>query len=83
MLTLHLNALKEINPRAIISSSKVVNGCPVFKEDTLPGTWYRVFPATGKDVFFLMSLEQHLDKFAPAQGGGVLVHPRVLTVNKF
>lgn len=78
MLTLHLNAIKEHGPRAIIATRKEVNGEPSFTEEELKGDWWRVFPSTGHDVFYLMDLEQHLDKFAPASGGGVLVHPRAM-----
>ncbi len=80
MLTLNLNAIRERRPRAIVATYKVVNGEPNFDEDDLPGDWFRVFPATGRDVQFLQMLEHRVDKFAPATGGGVLVHPRALTV---
>ena len=82
MLTLHLNAQKERSPRAVVATYKVQNGDPNFQEDTIPGDWYRVFPATCRDVQFLQLLEHRVDKFAPAAGGGVLVHPRVLTVKR-
>lgn len=82
MLTIHLNAIKETRPRAIVATFKIVNGDPNFTEDDLPGDWYRVFPATGRDVRFLQYLEHRVDKFAPASGGGVLVHPRALTVKE-
>lgn len=81
MFTLHLNALAEKAPRAVIHFTKVPNGEPCFKEEELSGNWFRVFPATARDVRFLQCLEHRVDKFAPACGGGVLVHPRVLTMN--
>ena len=80
MLTLHLNATTENTPRAVVAIYKILNGEPNFQEDHLSGDWYRVFPATARDVQFLQMLEHRVDKFAPASGGGVLVHPRVLTV---
>lgn len=83
MLTLHLNAHKETCPRAIVASYKIPNGDPSFREDSLAGDWFRVFPVSARDVQFLQLLEHHLDKFAPATGGGVLVHPRALTVKRF
>lgn len=82
MLTIHLNAIKETRPRAVVAVFKVTNGDPNFQEDTLPGDWYRVFPSSGYDVRFLQCLEHRVDKFAPASGGGVLVHPRALTVKE-
>jgi len=80
MLTIHINATKETRPRAVVAVFKIPNGDPTFHEDDLPGDWYRVFPSSGRDVRFLQCLEHRVDKFAPATGGGVLVHPRVLTV---
>lgn len=80
MLTIYQNALKEVRPRAVVAVFKVINGDPNFMESDLPGEWFRVFPSTGSDVQFLQCLEHRVDKFAPASGGGVLVHPRALTV---
>lgn len=80
MLTIHLNSQKEHRPRAVVATFKVPNGEPNFTEDALPGDWFRVFPISSRDVQFLQCLEHRVDKFAPASGGGVLVHPRVLTV---
>jgi hypothetical protein len=80
MLTIYMNAVKEIRPRAVVATYKVQNGDPNFTEDDLPGEWFRVFPATSRDVQFIQMLEHRVDKFAPATGGGVLVHPRALTV---
>ena len=82
MLTLHLNAIKEVRPCAVVATYKVQNGDPNFQTDDLPGEWHRVFPVTARDVQFLQMLEHRVDKFAPATGGGVLVHPRALTVNR-
>jgi len=44
----------------------------------LPGKWLRVFPATAKEIFFIQAVEHQQDKFAPAQGAGILVRPEVL-----
>jgi len=38
----------------------------------------RVFPSTPKDVFFLRMLQHRVDKFAPANGHGVLVKERLI-----
>ena len=78
MITLHLNATTEKNPRAIVPDCNERNGDLRFEEDNLSGKWFRVFPSTGDDVRFLQSIELHLDKFAPAVGGGVLLHPRAM-----
>ena len=84
MLTLTHNAIAETNPLAIHTKVNALSGVVKFDEKPLEGLWYRVFPATGRDVFYLMGLELHLDKFAPATGGGVFVHPRAmpLTINR-
>ena len=79
MLTLHYNAQKERNPQAVVAMFKVPNGDPNFHEETIPGDWYRVFPTTCRDVEFLQMLDHRVDKFAPASGVGVFIHPRVLT----
>jgi hypothetical protein len=82
MFTLRLNATTEKDPRAIVASFNVPNGLPQFQEKEISGKWLRVFPATARDVRFLQMLEHRVDKFAPASGGGVFVHPRALTASR-
>lgn len=78
MLTLHLNAVSEYAPR-VIYPVEVPHGEPAqFREEHLSGQWLRVFPQTGMDVRFLRSTEHHLDRFAPANGPGVILATRFL-----
>lgn len=77
-LTLHLNAAREKDPWAVVSSSNERNGDPKFEEGRLEGEWLRVFPATSHDVRFLMDLEHGVEKFAPSRGCGVLIRRGVL-----
>ncbi len=83
MLTLHLNAIQEEFPRAVIEHGVTPRGEePKLMEDTLKGKWLRVFPKTGKDVSFLRMLQHRSDKFAPATGHGVLIRRDLLNVVK-
>lgn len=73
-ITLCRSFLAEPKPVAVVPVSKVRNAEPSFTTQPLSGkNWIRVFPHNAADVFLLQSLEQHVDKFAPATGHGVLV----------
>lgn len=77
--TLHRHAIKEKAPRVIFPSTvKAPNGEDQLTEKTLLGSWLRVFPRTAKDVFFLQSVPHRVGKFAPADGGGVILDPSYL-----
>ena len=78
MTTLHHNALTETTPRAIQPEKHGNSEETNYVAVTLSGTWMRVFPQTGADVRFLQMTEMHCDRFAPASGTGVLLHPRCL-----
>jgi hypothetical protein len=39
----------------------------------LSGTWHLVMPHTAREVLALQMLEHQIDKFAPADGNGVLI----------
>lgn len=82
MLTLHLNAIEEEFPRAVVEHGVTPQGEePKLLEDTLTGKWLRVFPKTGKDVSFIRLLVHRADKFAPAAGHGVLIRRDLLNVS--
>ena len=78
MLTLHLNALEEKNPRAVVPVERPKGEDPKFADEYLSGHWLRVFPATARDVAFLLSTEHQLDRFPPSSGHGVLLAARCL-----
>jgi hypothetical protein len=71
--TLHFNTVVEHRPRAIVAEPRTGGGEATLREDYLSGDWYRVFPQTAKDIFFLQLLSHQADKFAPANGNGVLI----------
>lgn len=76
-----LNATVERSPSGIepyIEKSHVDNVSYAGK--ALPGPWVRVFPESAREVLFLQSLRQHIDKFAPVRGGGILIRRTFLDV---
>lgn len=77
--TLRENSIRERAPRAIKREFIETNGEPRFVEGDLTGQWLRVYPTTWADVKFLQMLEHGVDKFAPANGGGVLVSAKYIT----
>ena len=81
-LTLHLNCIVEIEPKAVVAQPREGGEDPRMSEETLSGEWLRVFPETARDITFLQMLEHQLDKFAPASGIGVLIAARCLTIRK-
>lgn len=85
--TLHLTAIPEVNPQIIWPfpgrsesmkdwESVSYEGNPAI--DSKREKLVRVFPSTGKDVIFLRMLQHRVDKFAPANGHGVLVKERLI-----
>lgn len=72
MNTLFATALRETNPLAILPkvSSRADDNTQV---GTLPGRWLRVFPQTPRDVATILQFEFHKERFAPAEGHGVLL----------
>lgn len=73
MFTLHIEAVKEDAPHAVFPCENFDSSDPKFFTKELKGAWVRVIPKTAKDVLYLQMLEHHQDKFAPAEGNGVLV----------
>jgi hypothetical protein len=72
MNPLFATALHETNPLAILP--KVSYRCDDNTQvGTLPGRWLRVFPQTPRDVAIIRQFEFHKERFAPAEGHGVLV----------
>jgi hypothetical protein len=73
-LTIRKGFLVEPNPTVIYPVSKCRNSAPTFETKELPGmNWIRVFPQNAADVLYLQLLVQHVDKFAPSTGHGVIV----------
>lgn len=78
MFTLHTDNIREEEPQGVFPCDNFDSSDPKFFTKALKGTWIRVIPKTAKDVLFLQMLEHHQDKFAPADGDGVLVKPETL-----
>jgi hypothetical protein len=74
--TLRDNARPEKEPWGIISC--VEGDATIVSSKPLRGEWIRVFPQTGQDVRFLQMLDHHSEKFAPFEGGGVLIKADLL-----
>jgi hypothetical protein len=59
------------NPEVI---TKHGEGCKtIFSISKLKGKWHRVIPCTAKDIYAMMMLRHHEEKFAPAEGDGVII----------
>lgn len=56
------------------------NECYVesFVTRVIRGRYFRVFPATVREIFLLQCLEMYDEKFAPSSGNGIIVSVRAL-----
>lgn len=70
-----ITAIKETNPEGLVPDESIDHS---FSSRPLKGSWYRLWPNTAKDVFYLRSLVHRVDKFAPSHGTGVLVRESAL-----
>lgn len=59
------------SPTVIIASRSQV--ADTVKTVQLSGTWHLVMPHTAREVLALQMLEHQFEKFAPANGNGVLI----------
>ena len=59
------------SPTVIIA--KTTDYQPTVTTVQLSGTWHIVMPHTAREVLALQMLEHQIDKFAPAEGNGVLI----------
>lgn len=73
--TMPLTARPEIDPEVIVPRPDNLSDIK-FGTEIRSGHWWRVFPRNGKDVKFLQFLDHHIDKFAPADGDGLLISNR-------
>lgn len=64
--------LKTINPQVIIKSHNAIHGS-AYRPRELKGTHYHVSPQCGREVMALQMLETGIEKFAPVEGGGVIL----------
>jgi hypothetical protein len=65
------------NPEVIISGINRMNN-PVYETKTVPGRFFRVSPQCPQEVYALQMLETRVDKFAPAEGDGIIISAEAL-----
>ena len=81
MLTIHKTYVRDKNTVGLFNTGETVLGAPVIIEKKLRG-YYRCFPSTARDVAFLRHIPRE-HKFAPANGGGILVaHKYIDSLNE-
>ena len=71
-MRMHLTAIPEIDPEVIVPRPENKSDIK-FGSEAKPGKWWRVFPQNGRDVRFIEWLIHHEEKFAPADGDGVII----------
>ena len=59
------------NPRVL--KPVQLRGLTSFEAHELKGIYYKIIPSNAKEVFALQMLEHRAEKFAPAEGNGILV----------
>jgi len=67
------------NPEVIYRNTDV-NGNPTFDSRQIAGEFYRVFPANEHEVNYIEGLAHQSDKFAPAEGNGILVRTALIDI---
>ena len=66
-----------VNPKVLIRENRGDDFH--FRQDSLEGTYFRVFPSTAKEIIFLQRLRKNIDVYLPAdEGGGLIVPPHLL-----
>lgn len=61
------------NPKVIIRKDDLEKDDFSFLIKQLDGAFYRVIPATAKEVFFLQALPKNVFIYAPAEGNGLII----------
>jgi hypothetical protein len=70
------NRTKEKNPMVIMRNTNQHSGY-TFDEEQAQGVFFRVFP-TQDDYLALCMMQHRVDKFAPAEGDGVLIREEII-----
>lgn len=65
----------EKDPAVLVPDGRTDTGVEPLRYD---GKLVRVYPTKARDVFALQMLDHHREKFAPVNGGGVMVTPEAL-----
>jgi len=66
------------NPRVILPR-RDFRGVTAWEEAEVVGEFYHVIPSTPKEIQYLTLLKLHWEKYAPAEGAGVLLRLEALT----
>jgi len=66
-------ALRKLEMHPIAILKREGPGQKVYSHVKLPGKYHRVFPVSGKEVMALRMLVHQEEKYAPAEGNGILV----------
>ena len=78
MSELFPNRVDEAKPVAIIKVDLPDINDFKFTRVELVGAFYRVIPKTGKEVYFLRSLQKNMDLFVPESGNRLLVSSKII-----
>jgi len=66
-----------VNPKVLIRENR--EGDFHFRQDSLKGTYFRVFPSTAKEIIFLQRIRKNIEVYLPAdEEGGLIVPPHLL-----
>jgi hypothetical protein len=61
------------NPKVLIRENRGDDF--YFRQDSLVGLYYRLFPSTAKEIIFLQRLRKNIDVYLPADEEGGLIVP--------
>jgi hypothetical protein len=80
MSKLFKKRVAENNPKVLLRRDDPVRNDFTFKIQKRVGLFYRVIPATAKEVVYLRSLQKGYDFFAPAEGDGLIVSAHAMPI---
>ena len=69
-----------INPTVVLIDGVKLDGTPNHVTGIQIGSFSLVFPNNAREVLALQMMIHHVDKFAPATGGGVIVSNNYLAM---
>jgi len=78
MKTLFKERRVETNPTVLVKKDHPLKNDFFFIRKKLVGTFFRVIPRTGKEVFFIQGLIKNSNVFTPETGNGLIISPSCL-----
>ena len=78
MSELFPNKVRAVKPTAMVKVPLPDIDDFKFKKVELVGSFYRVVPKTGKEVWFLRCLQKNMDLFVHESGNGLLVSSKLI-----